>query len=336
MKSRTVAALAVVTMVLLLLSQGLSCINIDNDSSELSETDNLTAYAESLWYNYSESLVHDGLERTYHVHISRSYNSSQPTPLVIVLHGGGSTGKGMIRYTGFNAIADEENFIVAYPDGVEQRWNDGRGLDEYRTYADNVDDAGFIAAMIGDISGRLTIDEKRIYATGISNGGIMTHRLGCELADRIAAICPVAGNIPARMAPVWQPSRPVPVLLINGTEDPLVPWEGGQIRLGKKPQGEVLSTADTITFWTSMNDSPKEPVIMQLPDMNPSDNTTIREEIYPAFGGGADVILYAIEGGGHTWPGAYQYASLAAIGRTSGEFNASELMWEFFEKHSLE
>jgi polyhydroxybutyrate depolymerase len=299
-------------------------------------TDNASVYSKPAKYDYSASIICGGLERTYSVHISSSYDKSRPTPLVIVLHGGGGTGQGMPKLTGFNAVADKENFVVVYPDGIEGHWNDGRGMQQYRTEIENIDDVGFISALIDHLSNELNIDAKRIYVTGISNGGMMTHRLGCELSQRIAAISPVASNVPVNMASVWVPSRAVPVLIINGTDDPLVPWDGGDIHFGLRTFGKVLSVADTVKFWTTKDQCPSLPVVTQLPDKDPADGTKVRREIYGGCKDGVEVILYAVEGGGHTWPGGLQYLPELLIGRTSREFNASEIIWQFFKEHPLQ
>ena len=285
--------------------------------------------------DYSASIVSGGMERTYCVHIGSSHDQSRPTPLVIVLHGGGGTGKGMVKLTGFNALADKENFIVVYPDGFEKHWNDGRGV-QWQSHVENTDDVGFISDLIDRLSVELNIDSGRIYVTGISNGGMMSHRLGCELSQRIAAISPVASNIPVNMVSVWSPSRPVPVLIINGTEDPLERWEGGEIRLGRNTYGVVLSVDDTVKFWVEKDQCSSSPVITQLPDKDPADGTTVRTEVYGGCQDSAEVVLYAIEGGGHTWPGGLQYLPQSVIGKTSREFNASETIWQFFKEHPSE
>jgi polyhydroxybutyrate depolymerase len=251
-----------------------------------------------------------------------------------VLHGGGGKGKNIIRFTGFNAIADRENFIVVYPDGFEKHWNDGRGV-QWQAHMENVDDVGFISALIDKLAGEFNIDHNKIYVTGISNGGMMSHRLACELTHKLAAIAPVASNIPVNMAPIWAPSRPMPVLIINGTEDPLERWEGGEIRLWRRTFGVVLSVADTVKYWTSKNQCTASPTITHLPDNDPTDGTTVTTEVYGGCKGGVEVILYAIEGGGHTWPGSFQYLPESIIGKTCRDFNASEVIWQFFKNHSL-
>jgi polyhydroxybutyrate depolymerase len=285
--------------------------------------------------NYSSSITSGGLQRTFNVHVSSQYDKNTPIPLLIVLHGGGGTGQEMIKFTGFNAISDRENFIVVYPDGFENHWNDGRGVQRYSAQAQNVDDVGFISALIDHLSSQYNIDAKRVYVTGISNGAMMSNRLGAELSQKIAAIAPVAGNIPVNMASVWQPSRPPSVLIINGTEDPLVPWAGGEVHLGPLDFGQVISVEDTVKFWVNIGKCTASPVITQLPDTDPSDGTTTQIETYGGCQDGTEVVLYAVKGGGHTWPGGLQYASEAVIGRTSRDFNASEVIWQFFAAHPM-
>jgi len=327
MKTKISFSVFMLLAVLSLLS--FSCIA--GGGRNISPTENNSTPAK---YDYSSSISSGGLERTYTIHIGSSYDKARPTPLLIVLHGGGGTGQGMVKLTGFNAVADREDFIVVYPDGFEKHWNDGRGV-QWQAQTENVDDVGFISALIDHLSDELSIDAKRIYVTGISNGGMMSHRLGCELSQKIAAIAPVASNIPVNMASVWAPSRPVPVLIINGTDDPLERWDGGEIRLGRNTFGIVLSVADTVKFWVGKDQCSPSPTIRQLPDKDPSDGTMVRKEVYGGCQDGAEVVLYAVEGGGHTWPGGLQYLTPVIIGKTSRDFNASEVIWQFFKEHQL-
>ncbi len=315
--------LALLTIVL-----NFSCISYRNRSPDQTSPVAPT----STNYDYASSISSGGLQRTYNIHISSAYDKTRPTPLLIVLHGGGGNGQGMIKLANFNAIADRENFIVVYPDGFEKHWNDGRGV-QWQAQIENVDDVGFISALIDYLSSELNIDAKKVYVTGISNGGMMSHRLGCELSQKIAAIAPVASNIPVNMESVWAPSRPVPVLIINGTDDPLERWDGGEIRLGRNTFGVVLSVSDTVKFWVEKDQCSLSPTITQLPDKDRSDGTIVRKEVYGGCENGAEVVLYAIEGGGHTWPGGPQYLPGFIIGRTSRDFDASEVIWQFFKEH---
>ena len=331
MNVRRLSRLPFLFLVLLFSLLNFNCIS--NRNHNLSQTTTVDSMPAN--YDYSSSIFSGGLQRTYSVHISSSYDKTQPTPLLIVLHGGGGTGQGMTKLTDFNAIADRENFIVVYPDGFENHWNDGRGVQRYRAQLQNVDDVGFISSLIDHLSGELNIDAKMIYVTGISNGAMMSHRLGCELSQKIAAIAPVAGNMPIDMASICTPSRPVSVLIINGTEDPLVPWTGGDVHFGQIKLGQVLSVADTVKFWVMNDKCTSSPLVEQLPYKDPSDGTIVRKETYGGCEDGAEVVLYAVEGGGHTWPNGLQYLPESIIGRTSRDFDASEVIWQFFKEHPI-
>ena len=279
-----------------------------------------------------------GLERTYQLHTPSSYDPPQSLPLVILLHGGGGTGQGMEKLTlgGFNRLADREGFIVAYPDGIEKHWNDGRGLEAYLAHRENIDDVGFISALIEHLIRTLNVDPNRIYVGGISNGGQFSQRLACELSDRIAAIGVVAIQLPEHLSSSCAPKRPVSVLMMPGTKDPLVPWEGGEIgfRRGRK-FGRVLSVPETMRFWAKQYQCPGSPVVSYEPDRDPKDGTRVRREAYVPCGEGAEVVLYAVEGGGHTWPGGDQYLPAGIIGRTSRDIDANEVIWDFFKRHTL-
>jgi len=283
----------------------------------------------------SSNIQINGLDRHYFVHLPPNFNKDKSWPLVFCLHGGGGEGKGINGLTGYNAVADSQGFIVVYPDAIEHNWNDGRGDLMVRSHIENIDDVAFISALIDKLAGEYNIDRKMVYATGISNGALMSHRLGCELADKIAAIAPVAGNIPEKMAPIWTSSRPMPVLIINGTDDPLVPWDGGYITAFGQKRGRVLSVADTVKFWAGKNGCSALPETVQLPDVSSMDGTTVTRESYSGCRNNADVLLYAVKGGGHTWPGGFQYLPAAIVGKTCRDFNASEVIWEFFKQHPL-
>jgi polyhydroxybutyrate depolymerase len=163
-----------------------------------------------------DSIIFAGLKRTYRIHIPTSYDKANPIPLLIVLHGGGGIGEGMVKLTqgGFNKLSDKEGFIVVYPDGIEKHWNDGRENVKYRAHREKIDDIGFISALIEHFEKQYNIDIKRVYATGISNGAMMSFRLGCELSEKMAAIAPVAGSMPENLPTRCSPSRSISVLII--------------------------------------------------------------------------------------------------------------------------
>jgi polyhydroxybutyrate depolymerase len=256
--------------------------------------------------------------------------------LVLALHGGGGTDARMVQLTGggFNTLADRDGFLVAYPDGLEKHWNDGRAGVSWRAHRDGVDDVGFLAALIARLAGEWPVDARRVYVTGASNGGMMAIRLGCELADKIAAIAPVIGAMPAALAPRCAPSAPLSVLFMNGVQDPLVPWQGGEVRLGRKNFGTVLSVAESVKFWATHNRCAVAPVVTDQPDRDPRDGTRVRREFYESCRDGTEVVLYAIEGGGHTWPGGYQYRPERVIGKGSRDIDGAEAIWNFFRRQA--
>ena len=286
------------------------------------------------------SLKHDDLERTFHIHIPSSFNKKVPWPLVIALHGRGGNGESMILVSrkGFNKLADRDGFIVAYPDGIELNWNDGRMDEEVndRAHRENIDDTGFISDLIDKMITDYNIDPKRVYVTGISNGAIMSYRLACELSDKITAIAPVDGNIPNMILHECTPARPVSLLAINNINDPLVPFEGGEIfgHFHMTKLGKVLSVKESIGFWVNQNKCSVTPEISEEPDRDPKDGTRVTRMEFGNGTQGTEVIVYAIAGGGHTWPGGFQYLPVWLIGKTSKDIDATDVIWEFFKKHS--
>jgi polyhydroxybutyrate depolymerase len=142
----------------------------------------------------SHTLLSGGRSRTYRLHVPSGPHDGRPAALVLVFHGGRGDGESVERLTGFDALSDREGFLVAYPDGVGKQWNDGREVADFETFQDHVDDVAFVADLIDAIGNGHAVDPKRVFATGISNGGIFSHYLGARLSGRIAAIAPVAGS----------------------------------------------------------------------------------------------------------------------------------------------
>jgi len=226
--------------------------------------------------------------------------------------------------------------VVVYPDAIEKHWNDDRGSKEtgYKAQNENIDDVGFISALIDHLIKKMNIDAKRVYVSGMSNGAIMTYRLACELAQKIAAIAPVAGNMPQNLK-LSIPSGTVSVLAINNVDDPLVPFKGGDVTgpFGKKKLGKVLSAQESVMFWVNEDSCSATPANTYEPDTDPGDGTRVKKVIYTHGRNNSEVVLYIIEGGGHTWPGGFQYLGEWIIGKTSRDINATQVIWDFFEKH---
>jgi len=282
--------------------------------------------------SYRGSILHKGRMRTYLVHIPPSYNEGNLTPLVIALHGGGGDGKRAEKFTLMSQQSDKDGFILVYPDAIEGHWNDGRGVNKYRSHREDIDDVGFISVLIDVLAEDYNIDMKRVYVTGSSNGGLMSNRLACELTDRITAIAPVIGSIAENIAARCPPTRPIPVLMINGTNDPMVPWEGQYVRFGRKNLGKILSIPDTVNFWVSHNGCSPMPEITWESDIDPEDGTRVRKIVYGKCKDGVEVVLYEIQGGGHTWPRSPRYLPKFIFGKTSQDIDANQTIWRFFKK----
>jgi polyhydroxybutyrate depolymerase len=275
-----------------------------------------------------ESITYQGQLRTYLLHTPRGYDQNRSLPLVLVFHGGYGRGKTVERQSRFNNLADQKGFFVAYPDGIDKHWNDGR-LD---TDNPDVDDVGFISALIDRLVKTKNIDPSRVYATGISNGGAFTHKLACDLSDKIAAFAPVASSLSVRLASTCKPNRPVPILMFNSPEDPFVPWQGGE---GKGRGGVKLSVPETVEWWRKHNDCSSDPEKKILPRTVAKDGTQVTVSRYSGCRSGSEVIFYTIEGGGHTWPGGEDPLPVRVSGRISNQISATEVMWQFFQRHTL-
>ena len=205
-----------------------------------------------------------------------------------------------------------------------------------RAHRENIDDVGFISTLIDILIEDYNIDPERVYVTGISNGAIMSYRLACELSYKITAIAPVDGNIPHLLLHECDPIMPVSVLAINNVNDPLVPYEGGNIYSSFRHLnlGKVLSVNQSIEFWVTRNKCSTKPVVIEEPDIYPKDGTRVTRNEYINHINGTEVILYSIDGGGHTWPGGFQYLPSFIVGKTCRDIDANQVIWSFFKKHS--
>jgi polyhydroxybutyrate depolymerase len=282
----------------------------------------------------------DGLERTYMVHVPPSYDSKIQSPLVVMLHGGGGTAKAAMWETGWTEKADKAGFIAVFPNAMScdpsrrssfamnpQLWNDGS--DRFCPGQKAADDVGFIAAMLDDLSARLSVDKTRIFVTGFSNGASMSFRVGAGLSNRIAAIAPVAGAC-------WLESikleRPVPMLYITGKADPLNLIEGGVPKLATGASDKIRAkpkppVRESILRWVKALDIPAMPASV-------SDANGVRTEIYGPGRDGAEVVYITVDGLGHTWAGSRSLLPERMVGGTSDRIKATDVIWDFFQKHA--
>jgi polyhydroxybutyrate depolymerase len=289
-----------------------------------------TANAEAACY----AMDFGGRHRTFRLYAAAHGDSA--VPLILVLHGGGGSGGGMEWLTerGFNRLADQHGAVIVYPDGIGKSWNDGRTDTNSTAAKDQIDDLGWLRALPREIGKQFPIDAARVYATGISNGGLMSYRLACDAADVFAALAPVAANMSVDLAPRCSPSRPVPIAIINGTDDPIMPWQGGAVKVLWFKRGSVLSTADTVARWVDL-DHCAAPSQSSAPVDQIADDGTALVLHTAACAGNAEVRLYEIRGGGHTWPRGEPYLGERLVGRVSRELDANVVIWEFFTQHPL-
>jgi polyhydroxybutyrate depolymerase len=273
-------------------------------------------------WDFEEKMVCKDLVRRYHMHLPSNYESSHSLPLLIALHGRLGTGKMMIKQTHFNEIADREGFIVVYPEGSKRGWADGRGI----THADKrgVDDVAFIDKLMKVLKEKFSINHTRIYIAGHSNGGFMAQRLAIERSHQFAAIAVVAASLSESLASRFTPSRPMPILFIHGTADPVTPYEGGKQTGGAR----VLSVVDTVKTWAHFNGCKKSPKLQEIHGLDSGPLVSVLT--YRSCQNHAQVKLFRIDGGGHTWPGESESLSKSGVGKLSAGIDASEEIWKFF------
>ena len=275
------------------------------------------------------NLTIDGNIRSFVIYIPIGYNNAGKMPLIFAIHGGSGTPEGMINIANFKTIADRDKVVLVYPAGVQNNWNDGRPTIPNQL---GINDVLFFNQLCDYMINNYSVDGAKIYATGISNGGFMSSRLGCELSNRIAAIAVDAATIEATtIAPNCNPGRSVPAIYIHGTTDPLVPFTGGQMTAGGTAGGKILSHFQAIDKWITINGCNTTPTIADLPNIA-NDGTTIKQRVYSGGTNGSEVVSYVVLNGGHTWPQGYQYLNEAIIGKTSQDMNACEVIWTFFKR----
>jgi polyhydroxybutyrate depolymerase len=287
--------------------------------------------------NHDESLeVGAGatrMTRTFVVHVPPTFDGKSKVPVVIMLHGAGGSGEGAIRETGWDAKADREGFIAVFPDGTPPHpllparfllnprlWNDGSGRGAIGVK--NVDDIGLISAMIDFLEARYAADPARIYCTGFSNGASMTFSVGLNLSNRIAAIAPVSGHLWYREK---QLAYPVPLLFIIGTDDPLNPIAGGNVKLPWEKTEYHPPVEDTLKEWERM--------LGCGPEVQTARGKGLMEVTYNHCAKGGEVEYYRISGLGHVWPGGKNQLPEKWVGKPSDSLNATDVIWDFFKAH---
>jgi len=263
------------------------------------------------------SINFEGRLRDYMVYLPNNYTGSVDLPLVIHLHSGGWTAQQDMDYIKLNQVADTSGFIVAYPSAINKRWSSDSEP------GSNVNDVGFIDALIDTLSNRYSIDPERVYACGYSRGGFLAYELAFRLSHRIAAIASVGGGISSLIAESYNPIRPMPILHIHGTKDTWISISGSSV---------FLSADQALSIWTNFNNC-VETETTTLPDLNTTDGCTVEKTTYTACCDNCDIVYYKVIDGGHTWPGAGPPGY--AAGSTNQDFKASVEIWNFFKNYKL-
>lgn len=266
--------------------------------------------------DYDETIVVGGVTRTYILHVPPGYEQSTSLPLVFVLHGRGGTGKGMIG-TGMSTVADQASFVVVYPDGTgdPRGWNSGLHVDEQA-----VDDVAFIQTLIDKLCNDLGLDRKRVYVAGFSAGAIMAYRLAAQISDQLAGIAVVEGSMSNKQpdgswVTIPNPPAPVSAIIFHGKQDTHIPYDGGQGNGAGKLY--VRPVTDAVSAWV------KSDGCYETPATASSGNGNVMRQVYNGCAAGTEVVFYSIVNGQHEWPSV----------KHNG-ISATNLIWEFFSKHS--
>ena len=285
--------------------------------------------------NISDSLIHQGLQRKFIIHLPPDFTPQDSIPLIIVLHGGSGDAFSAQGFTRMNSVSNEFGFAVAYPEGIAESgiggftWADGRG-----TPADDmgIDDVGFINKMVDNILSEYPILFKRVYLCGFSNGGFLTQKIACESNERFAAMASLGSTQDIILNATCNPERPIPTMIITGTNDPLVPYQGGPMD-GDVP--DIVSSQDLIDFWRSNNNCRTIGDSLDLPNPIIDDSSTVTSFEFIDCDCNADIKHLRINGGGHTWPGVELPDYELIAGQTNEDIQASLELWKFFSQYEL-
>ena len=287
--------------------------------------------------NHKLSIRVDGWIRRYVIHVPQGDQRNKSLPVVIMFHGGGGTAKEAMWETGWAEKAESEGFLAVFPEGTApdpnrparfrdnpQTWNDGSRRLNIGAVQREVADVPFVCRMIAELRATFNVDERRIYATGFSNGAGMAFRLARERSTVLAAVAPVAGSD-------WmenrRPRRPVPLLYITGTADPLNPIEGGEIHIGRNSFGSKPVIREMIAKWAEINGCPTEPRVIY-------DKDGARGVAYGCASETA-VVFYLLNGHGHHWPGGRSHLPERWAGKNATKLRATDVIWEFFKRNAL-
>jgi len=326
-----IASAAAFAVMLLSLFNG-DCHGWPSKNKSSNNNENSTVNSQQLQQEglVAETIFCENLQRESYTHLPAGFVRGQRLPLMLVFHGGFTLANRMDQLTGFNTVADQNGFIVCYPQAFKHHWNDGRNIDGH----DNYNDVQYSTEVIDHMIRKYNVDPSRVYACGISNGGFFAQYLGLRQPHKIAAIASVAAGLPQLIQSTQAALHPLSVLYILGLEDPLMPFEGGTLHYKTfRDRGTVLSGAMSAQYWVNADKCNPEPRSLDLPDVDQTDGCTVKYANWTGGRFGSEVGVFGITGGGHTWPGGLQYAPESQIGKTCRDINASKAIWDFCKNH---
>ncbi len=290
--------------------------------------------------------------RPYVIHLPADYDPARPLPVILAIHGGGGDSRAAARTSCpggdtesadcLHRMAGREGVAVVYPNGTSSRllrrlrtWNAGGGAGAWqcvsgRACKDGIDDIAHFEALLADLARRFAVDPRRIYATGLSNGGAMSHRLACQMGDRIAAIAPLGGANQHATTSVCAPPRAVPVLQIHGTADPCWRYEGGPAACAQRDNKSKIAVEESMRIWAAINGCGSAQSAQPLASESGIDIVYIHWT-----GCRAETALIRMDGGGHVWPGGWAYFGEGTIGPMVAGWSANRAILDFFRKHRL-
>jgi len=286
--------------------------------------------------NILDSIPHQSYQRKFMVHFPPNFSTATERPLVINLHGGSGNMLSAQGFSQLNPVSDQNDFIVAWPQGIGQAqsggftWADGRN-----TSADQagIDDIGFIDKLVDTLTIRYNVDTNKIYICGFSNGGFMVQRLACQLPNRFAAMASLGSSMDTELYKTCSPSHPIPMAFFNGTADPAMPYGGGAMQ--NPLVTPVVPVDTTVQYWVDNNNCTNANPVFNFPNTFSTDNSTAELYRYTDCDCNADVYFYKLINGGHTWPGVYIASQASVLGNTNRDIHASEELWDFFDNYSL-
>ncbi len=300
------------------------------------------------WLDFGESdltektIEIDGLKREYWIYLPPALSSGgslKKSPVLMMLHGGGGNAKQVYRWRGraWKDLAEKEGVILVFPQGLDKSWNDGRKSKVIGAQKKSVDDVSFLSRLIDHVLDFYNGDASRVSVAGVSNGAMMTNRLACTVPHQISSIAIVVGSLAEGLKETCRLDSKLSVLILNGTADPLVPYHGGAVTVGKGARGRVISTEAMAQFWAGNLgfDAKRDGfTIKKLANKAIFDGIRVVKKSFRQ--GPYELHWYEMQGGGHTWPSGGEYLPRFLVGKTSRDIDASQIIWDFFKSHKKE